>query len=111
TELGLRQRFGSISVEAEFSQYLHKASFYNASIYANANVKLFKGFSVDFFGRYEKVHDQLSLPATDLTPEEVLLQQRQRATGYSYFGGFGIRYSFGSIFNNVVNPRFGEGGG
>jgi hypothetical protein len=24
---------------------------------------------------------------------------------------FGMTYSFGSIFNNVVNPRFGGGGG
>lgn len=31
--------------------------------------------------------------------------------GYRYFAGFGVRYGFGSIFNNVVNPRFGEGGG
>lgn len=110
-ELNLRQRFGSISLEGAFSQFLHNTSFYNASLFANANVKLFKGFSVDFYGNYQKVRDQLSLPATDLTPEEVLLQQRQRATGYNYFGGFGLRYSFGSIFNNVVNPRFGEGGG
>jgi hypothetical protein len=25
--------------------------------------------------------------------------------------GFGISYSFGSIFNNVVNPRFRNAGG
>jgi hypothetical protein len=24
---------------------------------------------------------------------------------------FGISYTFGSIYNNVVNPRFGGGGG
>lgn len=110
-ELNLRQRFGSISFETNFSQYLHNTSFYNASLFANANLKLFKGFSMDFFGNYQKVRDQLSLPATDLTPEQVLLQQRQRRTGFNYWGGFGVRYSFGSIFNNVVNPRFGDGGG
>lgn len=109
SELALRQHFGSISVSSSFNQYLHNTSFYRASIFGNANVKLFKGFSLDFFGEYEKVRDQLALAAGDLTPEEVLLQQRQRATGYSYWGGFGVRYSFGSIFNNVVNPRFGEG--
>jgi hypothetical protein len=25
--------------------------------------------------------------------------------------GFGLSFSFGSIFNSVVNPRFGGGGG
>jgi len=29
----------------------------------------------------------------------------------SYDLGFGISYSFGSIFNNVVNPRFRNAGG
>jgi len=33
------------------------------------------------------------------------------ATGYRYFATVGISYSFGSIFNNVVNPRFGSSGG
>ena len=37
--------------------------------------------------------------------------QRQLLTGYQYFFNFGINYSFGSIFNNIVNPRFGGGGG
>ena len=107
-ELNLTQKFGSISVSTQFSQYLHNTSFYNASIFSNANVKLFKGFSIDFFGQYEKVHDQLFLPKGELTQEEILLQQHQRATGFTYFGQIGIRYSFGSIFNNVVNPRFGR---
>lgn len=110
-ELDLRQRFGSISLSTEFSQYLHNTSFYSAQIFTNANLKLFKGFSMDFYGNYTKVRDQLSLAAANLTPEEVLLQQRQQKTGYRYFGGFGLRYSFGSIFNNVVNPRFGGGRG
>ena len=32
-------------------------------------------------------------------------------TGYQYFFNFGVSYSFGSILNNIVNPRFGGGGG
>lgn len=111
SEFNLRQRFGSIGVEANFSQYLHDRSFYNANIFANADVKLFKGFSFNFYGQYQAVHDQITLAASDPTQSDVLLQERQLATTYSFWGGFGLRYSFGSIFNNVVNPRFGEGGG
>lgn len=106
--LDLRQHFGSVSMQAHFTQYLHNTSFYNASLYANADVKLFKGFSLNFYGEYARVHDQLALAAGDLTPEEVLLQLRQRKTDYNYWGGFGVSYSFGSIFNNVVNPRFND---
>jgi len=32
------------------------------------------------------------------------------ATGYRYFATVGISYSFGSIFNNVVDPRIGSSG-
>ena len=37
----------------------------------------------------------------------MLLRQRQLPSGYQYFLNFGISYPFGSIFNNIVNPRFG----
>lgn len=43
--------------------------------------------------------------------EEILVRQRELATGYQYEVGFGVSYSFGSIFNNVVNPRFRNVGG
>ncbi|HET7604058.1 MAG TPA: hypothetical protein VFK36_13630, partial [Gemmatimonadales bacterium] len=56
-----------------------------------------------------RVRDQLYLPAAGLTPEEILLQQQELATDYRYFISAGFSYSFGSIFNNVVNPRFGSG--
>jgi hypothetical protein len=106
SELDLKQRFGSIRFSAELSQYLHNTSYYNAEFFGEADLKLFKGFSLNFYTGYEKVRDQLAISAADLTPEDVLLQQKQQRTNYRYFGGFGIRYSFGSIFNNVVNPRF-----
>ena len=41
----------------------------------------------------------------------VLLRQQQLKTSYRYFAYAGLSYTFGSIFNNVVNPRFGNGGG
>jgi hypothetical protein len=105
-EMKLKQRWGSLNTEARYSQYLHDTQFSNLFTYASANVRLFKGFSVNFFGSYSRVRDQLSLPQEELTPEEVLLRQQELSTGYRYFGGVGVSYSFGSIFNNVVNPRF-----
>jgi hypothetical protein len=38
-------------------------------------------------------------------------RRQQLATRYSYFTSFGLTYTFGSIYNNVVNPRFGNNGG
>ena len=52
------------------------------------------------------IRNQLYLPKKDLTDEEILLQRRQLATDSRYRVSFGFSYTFGSIFNNVVNPRF-----
>jgi hypothetical protein len=44
-----------------------------------------------------------------VTPEEILLRLRELQSGYEYRFSTGFTYSFGSLFNNVVNPRFGGG--
>jgi hypothetical protein len=41
----------------------------------------------------------------------VLLRQKQLETNYSYYAFMSLNCTFGSILNNVVNPRFGGGGG
>ena len=66
---------------------------------------------VVLFGSYAWVRDQLFLPAGDLSDEDVLTRRQALATGFEYFVSFGITYQFGSIFNNIVNPRFGGGEG
>jgi hypothetical protein len=68
---------------------------------------MYKGFSFNFFGNYERIRDRISLRKDAASTEDVLLRVQQLATGYSYFFNFGINYRFGSIFNNVVNTRFG----
>ena len=106
SEMALKQRWGSLRLEARYSQYLHNTRFNNLYTFARADVRLFRGFSVNFYGSYSRVRDQLHLPQEELTPEEVLLRQQELSTGYRYYGGVGVSYSFGSIFNNIVNPRF-----
>jgi hypothetical protein len=36
---------------------------------------------------------------------------RELQSGYEVQFAVGVSYTFGSIFNNIVNPRFGGGGG
>lgn len=106
-----RQPWGSVSVSLNGSQYLHDTSKYSAGISGSTSMRLFRGLSFNVSGSYTHVRDQLSLAARNLTEEEILLRQRQIATGYNYHMFFGISYRFGSIFNNVVNPRFTTSGG
>jgi hypothetical protein len=109
--LGLRQPWGTAVAELEFSQFLTSPSKYSIGAEGELGVRLFKGVSLTLVGEVLRPRDQIYLPLGDATPEEILLRQRQLATDYSYALEFGISYSFGSIFNNIVNPRFGGAGG
>ena len=92
-------------MEASFyAQDLKKNNFELVTIF---NFRLFKGFSINTLLVANLIHDQLYLGKGDLTVAEVLLQRKQIETSYSYYFSIGINYSFGSMYQNIVNPRFG----
>lgn len=108
----MRQPWGSVDLELEGSHYFHDLEKYRLQANGGIEVNLFRGLSLDLFMSAQRIHDQLHLPGGDRTPEEILLEQRELATAYRYGGFVGVSYSFGSIFNSVVNPRMrGAGGG
>ena len=109
--LGLRQPWGTANGGFEVSQYLNRDGKYRVSGFGGMDVRLFKGFSLSLDGSLSRRRDQLSLRRGEATTEEILVRQRELATDYAFDFGFGISYSFGSIFNNVVNPRFRSAGG
>ncbi len=106
-----RQPWGNMSVGMEGRQFFHDTSLYNLVFSANTSVNIVRGLSMNIGGNYAMVRDQISLARRNLTPEEVLLRQRQVSTSYRYFTQVGLSYRFGSAVQNVVNPRFGGGGG
>jgi hypothetical protein len=106
TTLGLRQPWGSLGVSTTISQHLSHAGRYHVSIDGNADVRLFKGFSFNFYTGYERINDQIALEKGDASEADILLRVRQLATSYSYYTSFGVSYRFGSVLNNIVNPRF-----
>ena len=108
--LSLRQPWGSTSAQFSFSQYLNQPSKYSLGLFGGGNFRIVKGLSFDVFGEFSRTRDQIYLPRGEASTEEILLRQRQLLTGYQYFFNFGVSYSFGSIFNNIVNPRFGGAG-
>jgi hypothetical protein len=108
--LSFRQPWGQLSVFSNLSQHLGNTERYRASLFGFTEVRLFKGFSINVFADYARIRDRISLPKAEASTEEILLRLRQLATGYSYSFNIGFSYSFGSIFNSVVNPRFSGGG-
>ena len=90
--------------------YLDDFENFSYNFYTSLSLKLFKGFSLSLFADYSKYGKQITLPYVGATREEVLLRRKQLETSYYYYAYVGISYSFGSIFNNAVNPRFGSSG-
>ncbi|MDQ6717855.1 MAG: hypothetical protein M3Z17_05855, partial [Gemmatimonadota bacterium] len=104
--LGMKQPWGSISTQLSGKSYINDFSKNRLDLYSSADMRLLKGLSFNFFVSASRVRDQLYLAKGRATEQEVLLRRRQLATSYSYYGGFGLSYTFGSIFNNIVNTRF-----
>lgn len=100
------QPWGNVTAQSYFSQYLHDTRKLNLSTYVDMSIRLVRGLSLQIWGQYIVVRDQLYLPAAGATPEEIIARQRQLATSYEYFGSIGLSYRFGSVFNNIVNPAF-----
>jgi hypothetical protein len=104
----VKQPWGSVRTSWEGSNYFYDFTKNRVELFGELSLRLFKGVSFRVFGEVSRIRDQLSLPKSGSTPEEILLQRRQLATQYSYFASIGLSYTFGSIYNNVVNPRFGN---
>jgi hypothetical protein len=105
------QKWGSVNINCNYRNYLHDFSKRNLSLNGYLSLRVLKGFSVNFGGGASLINDQLSLIKGGATLDEILLRQKELATQYRYYTSIGISYTFGSIYNNVVNPRFGGSGG
>jgi len=103
-----RQPWGSINLSLQGSNYLHDWSKNSMKLWAGFYFRIFKGLSLSISGDAAIIHDQLALSKGGATEEEILLRQKQIASQYDYSLKLGFSYTFGSIYNNVVNPRFSE---
>jgi hypothetical protein len=100
------QPWGGMGGSATFSQYLSEPSLYRFNVSTGVNWRVARGLNLNFDMGYAKIRDQINLRRGSVTEQEVLLRLQQLATGYEYWGSVGLSYTFGSIFQNVVNPRF-----
>ena len=107
TALDLTQPWGSASTSLSWYNYMHSISKYRVTLNGNLSFNLVAGLSLQMNGGYSKINDQVALAAGGVTEAEQLLRLREQATSYSYYGSVGVKYTFGSRYNNVVNRRFG----
>lgn len=104
----MKEPWGSLGVQLRGSTFLHDWSKNNFQFEAGISMKVFKGLSFNIEGEYSRVRDQLALPKRDASTEEILLELRRLATSYDLKLQMGFSFRFGSIYSNVVNPRFGN---
>lgn len=104
----VQEKWGSINVSLEGSNYLHDFSKNRLELSGFVTIRILKGLSVRIRGGAAKINDQLALVKGDLTEADILLQLQELETSYNIDGEIGITYTFGSIYNNIVNPRFGD---
>ena len=104
--LRMVQPWGNIETSLEGRHYFHDFTKNRLTLDSNFSVRLSKALSVYWELQAEMVHDQLYLPQGDTSLEDLLLRRRKLATDYEFRGEMGIRFTFGSIYSNVVNERF-----
>lgn len=115
TSLELRadytQPWGELGGALEAEMFLDDPSQHRVDLDSNLELRLTRGLSLDIRGEVSRIKNQIFLPREDIPDEDVLLRRRQLGTDYRYQLRVGVSYTFGSIFNNVVNPRLEEGRG
>jgi hypothetical protein len=109
TSVGFRQPWGQAGGSLSFSQQLTATDRTRLSFSGSTNIRIFKSLTLNTSGNYSRIRDQFTLPKGSASEEEVLLRQRQLATGYRYGFNIGFNYAFGALSNTHVNPRFGGG--
>ena len=103
--------WGSVNTSISGDHYFHDFSKNIVSLNTGLSLRLIKGLSLNLNGSGSMVHNQLSIPKGDYSIQDVLLERTELETQFTYYASVGFSYSFGSIYNNIVNPRFSGGRG
>jgi hypothetical protein len=99
------QPWGSLNGSIRGANYLHDFSLHRFDLSGRLRFRIIRGLDFNVFGHFSRIKDQIHLPAEGITDDERLIQLRESGTDFRYWGRVGFSYRFGSVFNNVVNPR------
>ena len=104
------QPWGELDVSLEGSNFLDDFDQHRLELFSRIEIRLFRGLSLDIRGSAARVKDQIYEPLEDIPEEDIYLRRRELGTDYRYSVDIGFNFTFGSVFNNVVNPRMSTGG-
>jgi hypothetical protein len=101
----VQEKWGSAYTSISTKNYFHDFDKNSFAIYSGLYLRVWKGLSLNVSGEYSIINDRLSILKSEATVEEILTKQVQQATAYNYRLRVGLSFTFGSLYNNVVNPR------
>ena len=104
------QPWGELLVSIEGSHFLDDPDRHRVDLFTNVEIRLLRGVNLDIQANVARIKDQIYLSAAGLDDNEILIGQRELGTDFEYGVEVGLSFTFGSIFNNVVNPRLQSGG-
>ncbi len=102
-----RQKWGNTNLSLEGSHYLHDPQRNLLTLSGFVDLRLGRGFSLNFRGSASRVRDQIYIARNVQSERDILTQRQQLQTNFRYNMFVGVGYTFGSIYNTVVNQRFG----
>lgn len=106
TNLNLKQKWGNLNARILYSTYFRDLNQFNVSMSLGFDIRLTGNLSFYTYSNGGIVRDQVYLAKGDASTQEILTRRRQLASGFNFNTSAGLNYRFGSIMNNVVNPRF-----
>jgi hypothetical protein len=104
----VKEPWGYASTSLEGSHFFHDFSKNRLVLQGYLSLRLVRGLAMSLSGEYSRIHDQLGLRKGDASLDEVLLRRTELATDFDYSLSLGLSFTFGSVYSNVVNPRFGR---
>ena len=115
--LGFLQKWGNVNLEASYNNFLNSFTLNDIKIKGkNINtfsiggyleVRIVKGLSLNVSANANFTKGIYpNIPRKFFSRDDLLTNTRQYPTEKGLYTYFGINYRFGSIYNNVVNPRF-----
>lgn len=109
---GMERPWGEAHLDLQYSHFIDDFDRSRIEFSTDIEYHIVRGLSFDVYAGISRIRDQIYLPKGGATDAEVLVARRQLETDLSFRGGIQLRYTFGSIYNNVVNSRLSsESGG
>jgi hypothetical protein len=100
-----REPWGNFRASLLGFHHFHDFRSNRLELSGNFNLRIVEGLSLNLATIFNLINDHMAIPKGDLSLEEILLEQRRRASAYEFGINVGLSYTFGSRITGVFNPR------